>query len=179
MAQTFSIPGGRDKGVPLEQADTRSIEYWVKRISSDLEQNPGKKYADRDKEWLAAAKAELARRKSGGQPAGAAPSGAQRSASGAQSTALATRQTEQVVGAWHDARVIDTELRKASESMHLVSPATVCGSLPEGCEVAISLVHVDPDDSKAGPGEVYNVGGGKLGLSGVTIKRIGSAAGVD
>lgn len=177
MQQQFTIPGGNKKGTPINAAEVKDIEYWVNRIGGDLEKDPNKKFADRDREWVAAGKAELERRKGGGAKA-AAPATQPKPQ---QSAALATTQSAgmAVAGAWHEARAVDAELRKASQSMFLVSPATVCGALPEGCEVAISVVHVDPSTEKTGPGDVYPVGGGKLGLSGNTLKRIGAAAGID
>lgn len=175
--QQTVIPGGKKKGTPIAEAETADIQYWFNRITGDLEQNPTKNFANRDREWLAAATVELERRNAGGAPAPARSAPAQRPAP--QRALARTGSAEMVSGAWHEARAVDAELRKASQEMHLVSPATVCGSLPEGCEVAISLVHVDPSTDKAGPGEVYPVGSGKLGLSGVTLSRIGAAAGID
>jgi hypothetical protein len=65
-------------------------------------------------------------------------------------------------------------LEEALENYHLVSPATSCGVVPEGCAVAMSLVKVDPNpDNK----EVYQVTGG-LGLGKVAINKIAMAAGV-
>jgi len=165
------IPGGKKKGLPIESAEVAvgDLEYWHKRLTDDLAKDPNKQFADKDRALLPALAAELTRRKGGGK---AAPT---------QALARVGAESEGVVlaGSWFDPKTIDAELQKAVESMHLISPATVCGSLPEGCEVAISLVYVDGDDSRSGPGEVYSVGGGKVGLSGTTIKRIGVAAGID
>jgi hypothetical protein len=176
-----TIPFGRSKGTPLSQAETKDIKYWVDAKLKKLNEEPGHQYAHLDKAWLKEAKAVLQARKNGGSGSGGASSAPTGSAAppAAPNGAIEKRATEQVVGAWHEAGVVDNELKKASESAHLVSPATVCGSLPEGCEVAISVVYVDSNDGKDGPGEVFSVGGGKLALSGVTIKRIGSAAGID
>lgn len=169
------IPGGRDKDKPLNQASTEGIEWWLKKKREELAADPNGKWAANNKAWIAAAEAELDRRAKGGKPA-PAPAPQQQ-----PNTALARQQSAgmAVAGAWHEAAAVDAELRKAMENMHLVSPATVCGALPEGCEVALSIVYVDPNDGKDGPGDVYRVGGGKLGLSGTTLKRIGAAAGVD
>ena len=67
------------------------------------------------------------------------------------------------------------QLRAAAEHYNLVSPASSLASLPDGCEVALSVVTVDPAPAS---GEVYDVGGGKLGLSKVILDRISAAAGV-
>jgi hypothetical protein len=63
-------------------------------------------------------------------------------------------------------------LQRAAESFHLVSPATVCGNLPEGCEVTLAMVHIDPNDKN-----LYKVGG-KIGLDRVSLAKIAQAAGV-
>lgn len=183
----FTIPGGKSKGTAIGDADDGSIKYWYDRIGKDLADNPDKPYADRDRGWLAAARAELAKR---GVVVDDAPAGAQRAqqaprphagSSGAErpQAALARRPDVQVVaGSFHEAAEINAQLESAKSQYHLVSPATSCGSLPEGCEVALSLIKVDPNTDKGGPGEVAPVGGGKLSLSGFVLKRIGAAAGI-
>lgn len=190
MAQTFSIPGGRDKGVPLEQADTRSIEYWVARIAGDLERDPKKKFAERDREWLAAARALLQARKNG---TAQAPKPA--SAAAAESQTQAIQRAQQFAGAIarpssgggtvsleqaaHDPAAITARLAELAQSFHVVSPVTSIDALPPGCGVSITYVSVDPNpDPKNGPKEVYDVGG-RLGLSGDTLNRIAGAAALD
>ena len=71
MATAFTIPGGQQKGTPIDEADDRSLNYWVDRISKSLAEEPGGRFADRDTQWLEAARAELARRAAGGAPAAA------------------------------------------------------------------------------------------------------------
>ncbi|MFZ5896785.1 MAG: hypothetical protein ACOY0T_37360 [Myxococcota bacterium] len=164
----FVIPGGKNKGLPIEQAEVSDLDYWFRRISEELQKDPNKQSANRDRALCKALSGELTRRKNGGQKV-AAPS--------PKTQALATADnaaTQVLAGSWNDVRVVDAELRKAQESMHLVSPATVCGSLPEGCEVAISVVYIDSNSD-----DVYPVGGGKKGLSGHALKRIRPAAGID
>lgn len=170
-----TIPGGRDKGKTLVEASLEGINFWLNKKRDELAADPEGQWSSRNKSWITAAEAELKRRSEGGKPA---PSQQQRQ----PSTALAAPQRTaalEIAGAWHEAKAVDAELRKASESMHLVAPATVCGALPEGCEVALSIVYVNPSTDKDGPGDVYPVGGGKVGLSGTTLARIGAAAGVD
>jgi hypothetical protein len=71
---------------------------------------------------------------------------------------------------------VNRRLMEASKEYHLVSPATSCDIIPEGCAVTLSLVCVDPNpDPYKGPKEVYAVGG-RLGLSLSTLQRIASAA---
>lgn len=175
------IPGGRDKDKPINEASDEGIKWWLNKKREELAADPEGKWASNNKAWIAAAEAELAGRAGGSKQA--APN-QQRQAAPARhpSTALAGPQRTaalEMAGAWHEAKAVDAELRRASESMHLVAPATVCGALPEGCEVALSIVYVDPNDGKDGPGEVYSVGGGKFGLSATTLARIGAAAGID
>ena len=59
-----------------------------------------------------------------------------------QSTALA-RRGPQSVGTYRDPSIVTEWLAQAEDDGHLVSPATACGSLPEGCEVALSAVQID------------------------------------
>src|SRR5512145_1101465 len=66
MAAVATIPGGDQKGTPLDKADAKSIQYWIRRISDDLEKDPNKRFADKDRRWLEAARAELAKRRNGG-----------------------------------------------------------------------------------------------------------------
>lgn len=85
------------------------------------------------------------------------------------------------VGAFADPLKITEALHAASTTHHIVSPATVIGSLPPGCEVFTSPVSIDP----YGP-EVYNLTGDrnnprdsdKVGLDRLALARIGAAAGV-
>jgi hypothetical protein len=197
----FTIPGGQSKGKPLPEADDKTILYWFDRISKDLSDNPDKNYADRDRAWLAGAEAELKARgiepgqapandSSAQRPAQQRPAQQQRPASNGQSaprnasagqrtpqTALAQMPSGSILSA-HDPNQVNAMLQEAAAEAHLVTPSTVCGALPPGCEVAISYVMVDPNPTKDGPGEVYPVAGGKLGLSGTIIRKIAAAAGV-
>lgn len=140
MAMT--IPGGPKKGMPLEKAATQDIQYWMKRISGDLERDPDKKYAANDRKWLAEAEQILADRASGKVP---------------ESTQAIMKASDSIVGSYLDAREASEKLKEASEHFHLVSPAPSCGSLPEGCELMLSMVRIDPNDP-----HLYEVGGGKV-----------------
>ena len=188
MATAFTIPGRQQKRTPIDEADDRSLNYWVDRISKSLAEDPGGRFADRDTQWLEAARAELARRAAGGAPAAApatqaAPAAAQRRAPAPQ-TALARSTSGSVAIAGSHARAdeIAAALAEAEQSFHLVSPATQCGSLPEGTEVVISMVTVDARvgrDGKPLSADIYPVGMGKFGLSKAPLDRIAGAAGVD
>lgn len=172
----ITIPGGQEKGTPLSEASDRTLEYWIGRISSDLQKDPNKRYADRDRAWLAAAQAEQGRRSGqselGTQPAVPAPQTAlARSGPPAASISLGK--------ASRDPAAITKALDEFNEQFHLVTPATTVDVLPEGFGVSLSLVKVNPSTDRDGPGEVYAVGGGKVGLSGPKILEIAGAAGVD
>jgi len=163
---TWTIPGGDNKGTPLEQASEADLKFWIKRTEDGLAKDPNGKWAAKNQQWLAAAKAALVRR------SGATAEPQQ------QSRAITRAQPDSVtvVGqSLASAATVTEALRSQAQVAHLVTPSTACGSLPEGCEVAISVVHVDPN---AGAGEVYPVAGNKLGLAKVALDKIGAAAGV-
>ncbi len=184
MAQQLTIPGGKSKGTPLSQADAKDIQYWLTRIGGALEENPQKQYADRDRVWLAAAKAELAGR-NGSKPAtnGSAPAnGAAKPAPApAASTSMAIRDADKLAGSYSDANGAANALREAMGQFNLVSPATSCGMLPEGTGIALSFVYVDITKvgNKFPAKEVFGLPGGDLGLSATTLKKIASAAGIE
>jgi hypothetical protein len=89
-----------------------------------------------------------------------------------QRTSTAVARVEQAVGSYRNPKVVTEWLTKAQEQGHLVSPATACGSLPEGCEVAITAVQVDIEN------ETYDVGMGKRGLGGPVLDRISAGVGI-
>lgn len=88
-------------------------------------------------------------------------------------------------GSYADPRAANAKLAALVENANLIAPATAVGTLPEGCEIAITIIQVD---IKKGPqkngkdtypgGEVYDVGLGKLGLVKVVLDRIASALAV-
>lgn len=79
--------------------------------------------------------------------------------------------TQELVGTSHDPKTISERLDYASQHLHLVSPATSCGAVPEGCEITMTAVHVDVDK------ETYNVGG-KRALSKSALERIAAGTGI-
>jgi hypothetical protein len=86
------------------------------------------------------------------------------------SQTIQKRQDTNLTGSFGDSKRATEAMLMASESMHLVSPATSVGELPAGCVVALSQVHVSPLDT-------YPLQG-KHGLSKTVIQKIGHAAGV-
>lgn len=171
----YTIPSGNAKGTPLESAETKDIKYWIGRMADGLKEEPNGRFSKSNREWIDAAKRVLAER--GDNPPKPKPATAA-AAAPAQSTALAKRSDTMLAGSVGDPNAVTARLREFQEKFHLVSPATSCDAIPEGCGVALSMVFVDPNPGKDGPGEVYQVGD-KLGLSGTTLARIGAAAGVD
>lgn len=179
---SITIPGGQEKGVALSDATTKSITWWLNKMKAQLADGTAR-FPDRDQDWVDAAEEELARRADGGalEPTAqdAPRSEPRQQAAPRQQRSITTRHADTLVqGAASDPQAVTAKLRELSEQYHLVSPATSCPALPEGCGVAISLVHVDPDpDPYKGPKEVYDVGG-RLGLSGTTLDRVAAAAGL-
>lgn len=93
--------------------------------------------------------------------------------------ALAKREQGQIAteGSFTDARAATEALAMAVAHYNLISPATSVGSLPAGCELALSRMLVDTGrDGQSG--DVYKTDGGKLGLGKTAIQKIGHAAGV-
>lgn len=170
----FKIPGGPKKDLPLSKAEPNDITYWLNRISADLEKDPGKRFADKDRAWCAGARAELNRRASGGgTQLATTPTAAPASIQHAAATPIS------LGASMGDPGAVTAHLTRLAASHHIVSPATTVDALPPGCGVAVNYVLVDASTEKTGPGEVYPLGGGKLGLSGTTLAKIGAAAGVD
>lgn len=165
-----TIPGGQSKGTPITQADEKSLSYWVNRISGDLEANPNKKFADKDRAWLTAARAELARRKGGAPTQTQAP--AQQPGSMVHQGAPIQRASPQgVVGSYREPNRVNQLMAEAHTWSHVVTPAPACGTIPEGCSVTVSAVMIDP-------AETYEVEGGKVCLSKTALDRIAGAAGI-
>lgn len=61
-ASGFTILGGQAKGLPIEDAEERDLQYWAGRLASDLEKGTSRDAA-RDQEILEAYQAELLSRK--------------------------------------------------------------------------------------------------------------------
>lgn len=176
----FTIPGGDDKGKPLSAADTKTIQYWLKRKKDALASDPNHKFAVGDKAWIAGAEAFLAQRAGGGsQPTQASTAMTAQPAS--QSIVMPTVETGGLVGAFGDPRAITTALMSAQQHYHVATPAMSVGGIPEGCEIYTSLVIVDP----YGP-EVYPITGNRdnpqdddsVGLDKNAIMKIAAALGI-
>jgi hypothetical protein len=77
-----------------------------------------------------------------------------------------------ISGSYKNAVQVTKVLAWARDHAHLISPAYACARLPEGCEVGISIVWVDPKT------DAHDVGMGKFGLLKHALNRISSAAGI-
>lgn len=57
----FTIPGGREKGVAIEEAGDESLSYWEQRITASLDEGTSR-YPDKDRALVEALRAELGAR---------------------------------------------------------------------------------------------------------------------
>jgi hypothetical protein len=163
----FKIPFGRAKDETLEETDGANITWVIGALEKKLIEEPGSR-AQKNREWIAAGKAELAKRAGGGGQLART-----------QAAAPIERVAPPLLGAsMNDPKAVTKHLTELALSHHIVSPATTVDALPPGCGVAVNYVLVDPSTEKGGPREVYKVGD-DLGLSGTTLAKIGAAAGVD
>lgn len=150
--------------VPVSQMSLDDLEWYATMC--------------KNRESSEIAKNEIARRKGGGNALARQPEPPP-----ARSTALAPRnrdEAQRFVGTLRDPAAITQAFREMAEVCNLVTPATACGALPEGCEIATSLVFVNgtlPPGEK-GNGEVFVTDGGKLALTKTSLDRISQAAGV-
>jgi hypothetical protein len=176
MTMTMTIPFGRSKGTPISEAEAKDIGWIIQATEAKLDEEPESRYAGERRALVEACRAELERRKGGGERVepGSDPRAA--AAAPASPAPLARRGETRVAGGYADAAKLSATLLSAAREYHVISPATACGALPHGCEVAISLVEIDTRDLRDG-GEVYNLAG-KMGLGKSALDRIAGAAGV-
>lgn len=89
-------------------------------------------------------------------------------------TGIAARGADRVPGSYAAPDDVTKRLQWAAGAggMHVVGGVAVCPSMPDGCEVALSIVQVDVD------AETYGLGEGKLGLAKSALQRIGLSSGV-
>jgi hypothetical protein len=77
----------------------------------------------------------------------------------------------EVEGTYRSSERATMALQQAAHLGHLVTPASVCGVLPEGCALALSAVLIDVKN------ETYDLSG-KRGLSKSALDKIAGAAGI-
>jgi hypothetical protein len=164
------IPFGKAKGQSITECTEADLRWTIDVVDAKLCEDPDGRFSDANKAFVAAGMAELERRKNGGalikpQPAPAVSTPVQQVAPPNQALALMATDPASVT-AW---------FRANRQNYHLVAPSTVVQTLPEGAEVAISVIYVNPD--KDG-GEVFVTDSGKLALTGTALARISAAAGI-
>ncbi len=174
MAQ-MTIPGGKERGATLEQATTGCLEWWANKLETSVADGTARR-PDLDAPLAAAMRAELARRSGGGSGGSGAPAQVEAPRPAPRPAAPLARREEGAdlvrPGSYADGDRLTAALSNASARYHLVSPATSAGTLPEGTEVALTVVSVDAEK------ETYDVGGGKRGLAKSALDRVGAAAGI-
>ncbi len=94
-------------------------------------------------------------------------------------TAALAKARPSFSGTYRSASRVSDMLARAATECHLVSPMRSCGKLPDGCEVALSVVYLDVEhETYPVTGDGNAPGGGQLGLSKTALERIAAAAGV-
>jgi hypothetical protein len=173
----------RDKNqIQVSQLSDEQLRYWDGRLRGDLDKDPDGKWAGNNRAKLEAVIAEIERRAAGGQRQEPPPRA--ETASRPASTPGAAPKTAMTLGASiASGGNLMATLERLSESAILVAPTVACESLPEGCEVAISMVKVDTKSK-----DVYPISfrgkdapprpDDELGLSGSLLFRIAASAGV-
>ncbi|HEV7717183.1 MAG TPA: hypothetical protein VGO53_16415 [Steroidobacteraceae bacterium] len=178
MSEQLKIPGGNDKGMTLDAAQTSSLTYWNDRISKTLDAGESR-YPDRDKKLVAGLRAEIARRQAGGAQAAPKASSALPAAApagGNSGSAIVTRQPDDLQGTYSKPDEIGAIMATASQVGHLITPQTSCGQLPAGCALAVSCVYIDVDRETYG---IPHPDSAERGLDKTALAKISAAAGID
>jgi len=61
------IPGGKSRGMPVEDADDETLDYWARRVGNDIDQPEKAQYREGNQVLLDALLAEMDARKAGGE----------------------------------------------------------------------------------------------------------------
>jgi hypothetical protein len=145
-----TLKTGKDKlATPVAEVDEKSLHWYANECSNTKLQ--------------AIAKRELARRAGGAARPAAAPSQALTRTPGHAPLAIE--------GNFSDPAKATAALKEAADAFHLLSPAPMVGSLPEGCAIALALVRISPDDP-----HLYGVGG-KMALDRTHLSQLATASG--
>lgn len=146
---------GRDKkDTPVAQVDEKNLRWYADECSNE--------------KLKGIAMRELARR------AGNLPTPASASAPRATQALARSQQGNAplaIEGNFSDPAKATAALKSAADAFHLLSPAPMVGSLPEGCALALALVRISPDDS-----HLYKVGD-KLALDKTHLSQLATASG--
>lgn len=93
----------------------------------------------------------------------------------AQTQAIQNTSPDRLIGSFADPKAANARLACLMKETNLITPATSVGNLPEGCEIAITLIRVNTDKSAK---EVYPTGSDQFGLAKVVLDKIAAAAGI-
>jgi hypothetical protein len=159
---------GNAKGQSFEQGSTDDLTWYLKTQKERVAKEPGGKYARFQQKDIAEIEGILRQRSQGGGTA-MVP------AAGSGATQIVQRQPTEaraLEGTYSEARKVKSALEHAADCGHLVTPATGCSDLPEGCSIALSVVYISAGS------ETYDVGAGKRGLSKTALQRISAAAAI-
>jgi hypothetical protein len=169
MSAVPLIPFGKAKGQSITECTEAHLRWTIDVVDAKLCEDPEGRFAAENKAFIEAGMAELERRKNGGAitkpqpaPVAAAPAAAPPAA---QALSLMATDPASVTAWFHANR----------QNYHLVAPSTMVQTLPEGCEVAVSVIYVNPEKDA---GEVFMTDSGKLALAGSALARISAAAGI-
>lgn len=182
----FTLRTSDGSNVAIADADDRTLAYWAGRLVDDLDRDPDGKWADSDRAKLAAIQREQADR------GGAAPRHTQKQTARREPAPNGNRRPpsrprnppprraiervdpssyRDLLGAYSDAKAATEAMEKLAEIGHLISPAPAVASVPEGCEILVAAVYIDPDR------ETYSIAG-DVGLSKVALNKLAGAAGI-
>lgn len=165
--QVVTIPGGKEKGTPVTAASNSTLEWWGENA--------------KEQDLRDACSAELDRRAKGGKQQAPAPNGTN---GAAPPRAQAPQGFDGLTFKSDDPASLTAWFHENRDKFNIITPATMVQSLPEGFEVAISLVYVNPHIDKSvktdnkSNGEVYEAEGGGLCPSASTLSKISAAAGI-
>jgi hypothetical protein len=182
---------GDQAGKDMDDASVTptNLRWYLGVLERKVNEAPDGKFSEENRKIAAGIRAELGRR---GESAPAPKAGAhpkkpqpqeQRSSEPTQAIQVAGQEgVIRFEGSFSNAARANQAIRAAQEQCHLVSPAPVCGRLPEGYELAITMVRIDP----YGRG-VYAITGDKknpspedeVGLDKTSLIQISNAAGAD
>lgn len=198
MAKPLTIPWGANKGAPIEDGTDEELQSIAAKLQDEIDDGSAK-YPQWAERWIDAASEILERR--GIADAGQAAAPAQKPQGDQQQAAkLADQQqpAQQRPGAARQQRPPQREaitvgasiasggnlmatLGQLADKAILVAPTMACERLPEGVEVAISMVRADTRSQ-----DCYQITGDRkkpsptdtIGLGGPLLQRIAGAAGI-
>jgi hypothetical protein len=175
----WTIPSGKNKGMPITEAPEEDLIYWAERIGKELDEGTiDPKFRDRNMKQHQAFVDELAQRghaqmeipQTSAKPTGQADKVEQQFTPN-EKAAMVVSSPSDITGSFRDMKDITDRFQKAAQNFHFVSPATSCPKLPEGCSVALSAITIDKDN------DTYKTGD-KLALGKSTLQKISLAAGI-